>query len=131
MPVGQKGALPVTLEREQSLGQGIRVALPEEIAAIISKHSRYVGLGVPPQRAPDDLVDIVVTTFRIGDETYGVGLQQTKYLRLSERTRVDPLPAFGDCVGHVPIRNGILALPAVRDVGIVTDRIFDRNRGPQ
>src|SRR5207247_10711277 len=131
MPVGQKGALPVTLEREQSLGKSVCISLPAGIAAVFSEHTNYVRLGVPTQRAPDNLVDIVVTTFRIGDETYGVGLQEAKYLRLSERTRVDHLPGFGDRVGHVPIRNRILALPAVRDVGIVTDRILARNRGPQ
>ena len=39
------------------------------------------------------------------------------------RARVDDLAAFGHRIGNIPIRHRVLALQAMRDVGIVSEGI--------
>ena len=84
---------------------------------------RAVCARVPAERAPDDLVDVVVAAFGIGDEADRLVGKRVEDRRLVARAGVDDLAAFGQRVGHVPVGNRVLAAQAVGDVRVVTDRV--------
>ncbi len=121
--VGRQGAAPVALQRQQALREGVRGAAADEVAGVLAEDLLHVGVGVPAERAPDELVHVVIAAFRIGEEADGVGRGSAEDGGLVHGPRVDGLAGFGDGIGHVPIGHRILRLAAVGDVGIVADGV--------
>src|SRR5439155_106685 len=100
-------------QRKQSLRETLNILFTNEIAAVLAENVVHFGVRVPAEPAPDHLVDIVVTAFRVSQEADGVGLRLAKNDRFTFRPRIDAFTRFGDGKGHVPAGHGILALPGV------------------
>src|SRR5438874_11049390 len=103
----------------------------EEILAVLSQDFEDRHVRVPSQAVPDDLVDIVVTAFRVGDEADGVILEHVKNGGFAVRPGIDWLARQGQPIRQVPVRYGILAAETVRDIGITADGVCLRNGGAQ
>ncbi len=61
--VRQQRPLPVPFQREQSLGKGVGGVGADEVPAVLPQRLRCVRIRVPPQRAPDRLVHVIVAAF--------------------------------------------------------------------
>ena len=61
----------------------------DEVAAVLAQHVEDVGVRVPAQRAPDDLVDVVVAAFGVGEEADRLVGERMENRRLVARPRID------------------------------------------
>ena len=89
---------------------------------------RDASFRVPAQSAPDELVHIVVAALRIAQKTNRERLSLAEDGRLGFWSRINALPRLGQRVGHVPIRHRVLALPRVRNIRVVANRIPGRDQ---
>src|SRR5690242_7296323 len=103
----------------------------DEVAPVLAQDLFDVRVRIPAERAPDHLVDVVVAALRVREEADGAGRGLPEDFGLAKRTGVDSFAAFSDGIGHVPVRYRILALAAVRDVGVVPDGIPIGDGGAQ
>src|SRR5262249_56281668 len=101
-----------------------------QIAAVLPENIDDRHCRIPAQAAPDDLVDIVIATFRIADEADGGRSRGGKDLSFRNWPRINRLAPFGQGEGDVPVPNGILDPQAMRDVGIEANGIAFWNGGP-
>jgi len=123
--------VPVAFQSQQSLRKVLGVLVADEVAAVVAQHVRHIDFGVPAERAPDRFVHVVVATFRVSQKPDGIGLREPENRRLAERTRIDRLAALSRGKSRVPVRDRVFAAPAVRDVRVMTDRKFLRDRCAQ
>jgi len=105
------------------LREGIFVIIADEIPAVLAQNIQNPGVRIPAECAPDELVDIVVAAFRVGEEADCIGLHPVKNRGFIHRTRIDHLAGLRDRVCYIPIGHWILRLQAVRDIRIMPDRI--------
>ena len=129
--VRQERPAPVPFEGEQALGEPFGEAVRDEVAAVLPEDVLDLRVGVPAQPAPDDLVDVVVAPFGVGQEADGVVLVGPEDRGLSGRPGVDDLAGLGQGEGEVPVGDGVLGLPAVGDVGVASDRVARGDGRPQ
>ncbi len=122
--IGQEGAAPVLLQGEQPLGKvvGTTIAETDQITAVLPQDFENIDLGIPTQGTPDDLVDVVVAAFGIGDEADRLVGERAKDRRLVAGAGIDHFATFGQGVSNVPVGNSVLAAQAMSDIGIVADR---------
>ena len=121
--VRRERAAPVALQREQPLCERIGIAFTDEVAAVLPQDLHDVGLRVPAQPAPHELVDIVVRALRVGDEVRRVRHQRAEDDGFGLGPRVDLLALRRQRVGDVPVLHRVLAAQAVRDVRIPADAV--------
>ena len=86
--VGDQGATPIPFEREQALGEVLRVAFAQEIATVFPQDIEDRRVRVPAEGAPHDFVHIVVAAFRISHEANSVRLQPSETTPSSLQLRV-------------------------------------------
>ena len=129
--VFQQRPAPVLLEPEQRAGKFLHIGRPDKIACIILQDPRHIGAGIPPQRAPDGFVHIVIAPLGVSDEPNRSRLGCAENRGLIERARIDRFASLGQGIGPIPIRHRVLALPAVGNVGVMPDRVAKRNSPAQ
>ena len=125
--VRDEGADPVAFQREEPLRERVAILLADEVAAEFAQDVEHGLVRIPAQPAPDELVDVVVDAFRVGQEADADVHVAAENVALLRGARVGPFASLGHGIGHVPIRHGELGLRAVGDVGIVADGISLRN----
>ena len=81
-----------------------RVVQADQATAVVAQDVEHVGVRVPAQRAPDELVDVVVAAFRIGDEADRLVGERVEDRRLVTRARVDHLAALRSAHRRRPSR---------------------------
>src|SRR5262249_43957231 len=93
-----------------------------EIATVLAQDFHDIGVGIPSQTTPYDLVYVVITAFGIRDEADRIGLVYSEDRRHLRGTRVDDLAGLSQRVSRIPVGHGELAVPAVRNVRVMAYR---------
>ena len=107
--VGQNRPLPVLFEREQAKSESIGITITEEEAAVLAQGFGLPAFPRPTCCRPDKLVDVVVATLGVGDETNRFALGGAKHRRILPGAGVDRLAPFGRGKGKVPFHNHVTA----------------------
>ena len=105
------------------LAKVVGVALADEVAAVLAQRLERLGVAVPAQTAPDDLVDVVVAALRVRDEADGVSIERAVDGRLVDGAGVDGLAVGRLRVRDVPVGHRVLRAQAVGDVRVQPDLV--------
>src|SRR5262249_36092355 len=89
-----------------SMAKSFGVLFPNKILAILPQDLCHIGVGIPPQSAPDEFIHIIIATLRVSQKADGVRFGFPKDNGLALRPRVDALAGFGNGIRHIPIGTG-------------------------
>jgi hypothetical protein len=117
--IGRRIAAPVTFQRKGQ-ARGARVA--DKHPRIVPRHGFGVGFRIPAQCKPQELVEVVIHAFGIGDKALGKRRLRLEDARKIKRARVDGFAPLGQREGGGPARDRELRMHRMADVGIEQQR---------
>jgi hypothetical protein len=124
----KRWAAPVLFESEHALREVIREWVADEITAVVAEDVSHVTIRIPAESGPDRFVNVVVATFRVGDEPDGWRLEKAEDVRVGARARVHTFARLGERERRVPVRHRELTLPVMRNVGVMAQLVFRRQQ---